>query len=201
VGAFGPASTIRNALSQCGRFLLNEDEAWAIITEVKEAVADWRRVFSESGVSEQDIYTLTNCFRIAEEPAAVQVSVNNDIVAWPLHLQAIHGEIDTAYERVEADHLKGYKLDYALAVVSEARQIRLDYFPGLRVATVSVLETEKSERFVKWSPTTDIALATRILLRFGLPAKDIHAELLSLVLKYLGQTIDIPVPRPVRGKL
>ena len=200
VGSFGPASTIRNAMSQCGRFLLSEDEAWAIITEVKDAVSDWRRVFADSGVSEQDIYTLTNCFRVAEEPATVQVQVKNDIVAWPAHLQAIYGELGTAYERVDIEKLKGFMLDYALAVIWNARQIRLDYFPGLRVADVSICEHEQSRQFVEWRPTANMALATRILQRFGLPARDIHAELLSIVLKHYGETIDIPVPRPVRSK-
>jgi serine/threonine-protein kinase HipA len=200
VGAFGPASTIRNALSQCGRFLLSEDEAWTIITEVKEAVSRWRSVFADSGVSEQDIYTLTNCFRVAGEPVTVQVPVKNDIVAWPVHLQAVHGELGTGYERVETEGLKGYQLDYALAVVWDARQIRLDYFPGLRAAKVSILEQEQSQEFVKWSPSTDLSLATRILQRFGLPVEDIHDGLLSLVLKRYGKTIDIPVPKPVRSR-
>jgi serine/threonine-protein kinase HipA len=67
VGAFGAASTVANAMSQCGRFLLAEDEAWDIVVQVRDAVSGWRRVFAESGVSQQDSYTLTHCFRVAEE--------------------------------------------------------------------------------------------------------------------------------------
>jgi serine/threonine-protein kinase HipA len=68
VGALGRASTIVNALSQCGRFMLNDDEARNIVNAVKAVVAAWRQVFAESGVSARDIHTLQNCFAVAEEP-------------------------------------------------------------------------------------------------------------------------------------
>lgn len=67
VGAFGAASTTGNALSQCGRFLLADDEARHIVAEVREAVLKWRHVLADSGVSQQGIYTLANCFRVAEQ--------------------------------------------------------------------------------------------------------------------------------------
>lgn len=75
VGSFGAASTVKNALSQCGRFLLTQEEARQIIAEVKEAVSKWRQVFAEAGVSQQDIYTLGNCFSVAEEADGIQVAV------------------------------------------------------------------------------------------------------------------------------
>jgi serine/threonine-protein kinase HipA len=67
VGAFGPASTVKNALSQCGRFLLTEAEARALIEEIKTVVAGWRQVYAEAGISKQDIYTLAGCFSVAEQ--------------------------------------------------------------------------------------------------------------------------------------
>ena len=67
VGAYGPASTIRNALSQCGRFLLTEREARDIVGAVKAVASTWRQVFREAGVSEQDIYVLAGCFAVAEK--------------------------------------------------------------------------------------------------------------------------------------
>jgi serine/threonine-protein kinase HipA len=73
VGAYGAASTIKNALSQCGRFLLTQAEAQRIIAEVKDTVSSWRQVFAASGVSQHDIYTLGNCFSVAEEPDRIQI--------------------------------------------------------------------------------------------------------------------------------
>lgn len=68
VGALGRASTIVNALSQCGRFMLDDDEARDIVNAVKAVVTAWRQVFAESGVSARDIHTLQNCFDVAEQP-------------------------------------------------------------------------------------------------------------------------------------
>jgi serine/threonine-protein kinase HipA len=200
VGAQGPASTIRNALSQCGRFLLTEDEAWEIISEVKDVISNWRQIFAEEGVSKQDIYTLSNCFHVAEESDTTQVAVANNIVAWPVHLQAVHGELQTGYETVDIAALKGFKLDYALAIVCDVEQIRLDYFPGLRVASVSILDRKNGREFVKWSPTADNARAREILEHFGLPTDDIQAGLLSLVEQRCGKTISIPTPKPLQVK-
>ena len=75
VGAFGPASTIENAMSQCGRFFLKADEAAKIVAEVKEVASTWRQVFADSGVSEADRYRLAGCFTIADEATAVQVNL------------------------------------------------------------------------------------------------------------------------------
>lgn len=80
VGAHGTASTMENALSQCGRFLLTKDEARQIIAEVKEALSRWRDVFAEAEVSQQDIYTLAPCFSVADEATRVQVAFDNAAV-------------------------------------------------------------------------------------------------------------------------
>lgn len=75
VGAFGTASTIENALSQCGRFLLTRAEAMRIVLEVKDVAAGWRRVFADAGVSDADRYRLAGRFAVAEEAMTVQVKV------------------------------------------------------------------------------------------------------------------------------
>lgn len=66
VGAQGAASTLENALSQCGRFFLTADEAREIIDEVRQVVVTWREVFREAGVVRQDVYRLAGCFAAAE---------------------------------------------------------------------------------------------------------------------------------------
>jgi serine/threonine-protein kinase HipA len=75
VGAYGPASTIENALSQCGRFFLTREEAAIIVAEVKAVAANWRQMFAEAGVSETDRFRLAGCFRVAEEADAVLVNL------------------------------------------------------------------------------------------------------------------------------
>lgn len=77
VGAMGAASTMTNALSQCGRFLLHEQEAKDIIGQVREVVSSWRQVFRDSGVSETDIHTLAGCFSAAAEAERIQVPVGS----------------------------------------------------------------------------------------------------------------------------
>jgi serine/threonine-protein kinase HipA len=74
VGAYGTASTVTNAMSQCGRFLLRNDEAARIIQEIREVVSHWRRIFREAGMSETDIHTLTACFNAADEAERIQVA-------------------------------------------------------------------------------------------------------------------------------
>lgn len=71
VGAFGAASTIENALSQCARFFLTHDEARAIVRQVKDVASTWRAVFAESGVGAADIYRLAPCFSVAEQADAI----------------------------------------------------------------------------------------------------------------------------------
>jgi serine/threonine-protein kinase HipA len=76
VGASGPASTIANALSQCGRFLLKESEARAVVEQVREAVAQWKTVFREADISETDIHTLAGCFSAADSAERLVIPVD-----------------------------------------------------------------------------------------------------------------------------
>jgi serine/threonine-protein kinase HipA len=66
VGAHGAASTMENALSQCGRFFLERHEAVEIIREVKEVVAGWRQVFRAAGASHNDMRILAGPFAAAD---------------------------------------------------------------------------------------------------------------------------------------
>lgn len=77
VGAFGTASTVENALSQCGRFFLTREEAKKVVEEVKTVASTWRRVFAEAGVSANDLYRLSACFAVADEATAVQVNLGH----------------------------------------------------------------------------------------------------------------------------
>ncbi|KQZ41506.1 hypothetical protein ASD92_30040 [Massilia sp. Root1485] len=79
VGAFGPASTIQNALSQCERFFLTRDEAAAIVAEVKDVASRWRDVFADSGINVTDRYRLAGCFAAADEAETVQVNLGLDL--------------------------------------------------------------------------------------------------------------------------
>lgn len=76
VGEFGPASTIANALSQCGRFLLLPHEAREIISEVKHVTSTWRDEFRDAGIAARDIHTLAGCFSVADEAERQQIQVN-----------------------------------------------------------------------------------------------------------------------------
>lgn len=73
VGEFGPASTITNALSQCGRFLLTQPEAREIISEVKDIASTWRNEFRDAGIAPRDIHKLAGCFSVADEAERQQV--------------------------------------------------------------------------------------------------------------------------------
>lgn len=69
VGAYGAASTMTNAMSQCERFFLTYNEALQIIMQVRDVVMQWKSVFQEAGVSRNDIYLLGPCFDAAENAA------------------------------------------------------------------------------------------------------------------------------------
>ena len=66
VGTLGRASTLENALTQCGRFFLEQREAIEIIREVKEIAADWRAVFRDADVSQHDLRVLAGCLAAAD---------------------------------------------------------------------------------------------------------------------------------------
>ena len=71
VGALGRASTVSNALSQCGRFRLTRPEAVDVVGQLKDTLSNWRQTFREAGVSTGDLSRLTPCFAVADEPNAV----------------------------------------------------------------------------------------------------------------------------------
>lgn len=75
VGALGPASTMANALTQCGRFFLDPMAAKEIISEVREGVSNWRSSFTECGVSAHDIHLLTPCFTAADDAERMSIIV------------------------------------------------------------------------------------------------------------------------------
>ena len=66
VSALGRANTLENALTQCGRFFLEQREAIEIIRDVKEVTADWRDVFRDAGASQHDLLVLAGCFAAAD---------------------------------------------------------------------------------------------------------------------------------------
>lgn len=54
-GIFGRVASARNMLTECGRFLLGEDEATAIIDAMEEFVtSNWHRFARDAGVTESD---------------------------------------------------------------------------------------------------------------------------------------------------
>jgi serine/threonine-protein kinase HipA len=75
VGAYGTASTIENALSQCERFFLRREEARRIVAEVKSVASEWREVFADAGVGKAGRYRLAACFAVAEAADGVQVNL------------------------------------------------------------------------------------------------------------------------------
>lgn len=79
VGAYGPASTMENASSQCGRFFLRPNEARDIIGEVREVVSNWRQEFRDAGMTNTDIYTLTGCFDAADQAERMAVPIGNPL--------------------------------------------------------------------------------------------------------------------------
>ncbi|NRR32819.1 HipA domain-containing protein [Oxalobacteraceae bacterium] len=64
VGALGAASTIENALSQCGRFLLRMEEAREIVESVRRVISQWWQSFSELGVRKSDLAVLATCISL-----------------------------------------------------------------------------------------------------------------------------------------
>lgn len=75
VGAYGAASTMKNAISQCGRFFLSPAEAKNIIDEVREVTSHWRSVLRESGMSDTDIRILSTSFSAADEAERLSIPV------------------------------------------------------------------------------------------------------------------------------
>ncbi|PVM93631.1 type II toxin-antitoxin system HipA family toxin [Caulobacter endophyticus] len=62
-GSEGVAATERNLLTECGRFMLRNDEAQAVIDEMRGLIeARWRDIFLASGVSAADCERLKRAF-------------------------------------------------------------------------------------------------------------------------------------------
>lgn len=62
VGAQGREGSLRNALSEAGRFGLTEESAKAVIEEVRTIVSQWRGQFAGDGVGETDLEMLQTAF-------------------------------------------------------------------------------------------------------------------------------------------
>lgn len=62
-GDLGRLANAKNVLSQCSRFLLDEDEAKAIVcTMTEQVLATWYNVVRSQGVSEKDAETIKSAF-------------------------------------------------------------------------------------------------------------------------------------------
>ncbi len=62
VGKQGREGSLKNAMSEAGRFGLTEDKAITIINKVKAVVSRWRELFIENGINENDIELLQTAF-------------------------------------------------------------------------------------------------------------------------------------------
>lgn len=124
----------------------------------------------------------------------------NDIVTWPVHIQAVHGQLVVGYETVPTSSLSGFRLDYVLAAACKVSQIKLQYYPGLRSAQVSVLDSTREREFIAWSPTTDPVQTEQVLKRLSKDAKDAidgsRAQLLCAAMIAYPDTVNIPIPMP-----
>lgn len=120
----------------------------------------------------------------------------NDIVTWPAHIEEIHGKLRVAYETVPSESLSGFRLDYVLAAACQVPQIKLQYFPGLRSAQVSVLDPTRGKEFIAWSPTTDPTQAEQVLKKLGhhIESESFH-DLLSAARAIYPETVNIPTPK------
>lgn len=62
-GDFGRFANARNLLTQCSRFLLDQDQAQEIIsTMTKQVRASWHSIARAQGVSERDAETIRGAF-------------------------------------------------------------------------------------------------------------------------------------------
>lgn len=62
VGNQGRAGSLKNAMSEAGRYGLTDDRAITIINEVKTIVSQWNELFAEHGISKNDIELLQTAF-------------------------------------------------------------------------------------------------------------------------------------------
>lgn len=120
VGDDGPASTIRNALSQCGRFHLNVEEAAQIVIELKDVCSRWRDIFKEADISDRDRRTLEECFRVADEAETISVP------AATMHWRARRGEqlVDMALAAI--GHAFGTEVERRVATSVDGIRFEFD---------------------------------------------------------------------------
>lgn len=64
-GKHGQLASYENLLSQASQFYLSQQEALLIIKEIREHVVDYRKFFSDMGVSNHDLSILEPCFALA----------------------------------------------------------------------------------------------------------------------------------------
>lgn len=120
----------------------------------------------------------------------------NDIVTWPQHVGYIHGQLVVGYDTVPTSSLAGYKLDYVLAAACKVSQIKLQYYPGLRSAQVSILDSTREKEFIAWSPTNDSVQAELVLKKLNCDFTDTSPDrLLSAAMMIYPETVNIPVPK------
>ncbi len=62
VGKQGRKGSLKNAMSEAGRFGLTDDRAMAVIEEVKAVVAQWNKRYADHGVNEGDLKMLQSAF-------------------------------------------------------------------------------------------------------------------------------------------
>lgn len=62
VGKYGREGSLKNTMSEAGRFGLTDDKALTIINEIKAVVSQWNELFIEHGVSENDMELLQSAF-------------------------------------------------------------------------------------------------------------------------------------------
>jgi serine/threonine-protein kinase HipA len=62
VGKQGRVGTLKNALTEAGRFGLTDNQAIAITDTVRAAVSEWKEKFADDGVTENDIELLKTAF-------------------------------------------------------------------------------------------------------------------------------------------
>ena len=62
VGSRGREGTLKNAMSEAGRFGLTDDRAMTIIEGVRTVVGQWRERYASDGINENDIEMLQTAF-------------------------------------------------------------------------------------------------------------------------------------------
>ena len=62
-GDYGRYANAHNLISQCARFLVDQDEAWSIIDNMEKTVRNqWYEIACSEGMTEQDCERIRNTF-------------------------------------------------------------------------------------------------------------------------------------------